>query len=124
MKAGRFRDDLDMSESDGIREWLRAKLDHAPRGTRAQLAKTLGVSADAITRMLNVEPGKEPRKISAVEYLQMQVFFSNLTGAPLENTSLLREQAIKVLDELPADLQLVFAKQLAALEELAKTRRS
>jgi SOS-response transcriptional repressor LexA len=58
------------------REWLRARIDRAPHGTKSKLAKFLGVSPNAITRMLNEEPGKELRRISAEEFLRMREFFN------------------------------------------------
>lgn len=62
-----------------MRDWLAAELDKHPRGVKGQLAKALGVRADAIGRMLNTDPGKETRDIKAHEFLKMQEFFLELT---------------------------------------------
>ena len=47
---------------DDIRRWMKDELANAGRGSKGRLAKHLGVRPDAITRMLNTEPGKEQRR--------------------------------------------------------------
>jgi hypothetical protein len=109
---------------DDIRDWLRAKLDGAPRGTKVRLARALGLAPDAVTRMLNSEAGKETRKITAEEHIKMRAFFAEDAGEPIDPQSLARENAMMVFDNLPPDLQAAFAKQLDALADLARARLS
>lgn len=63
---------------DEIRVWLGDELASRPRGTKGRLATYLGIRADAITRMLNSEPGKETRQIKADEHQKMIRFFEDL----------------------------------------------
>ncbi|MEN5279408.1 hypothetical protein ABE527_21080 [Brucella sp. TWI432] len=62
--------------------WLKQELGRRPRGTKGALAKFLGVSADAITRMANTENGKEAREIKAHELPLIQKFFSEQGAEP------------------------------------------
>lgn len=63
-------------DQEVYREWLRQQLDSRPRGTKAALARYLGFSTpNPISRMLNVDGGKEVRQISAVELGRMVQFF-------------------------------------------------
>lgn len=62
--------------------WLKQELEKRPRGTKGALAKFLGVSADAVTRMANVESGKESREIKAHELPLIQKFFSEQGAEP------------------------------------------
>lgn len=62
--------------------WLKQELGKRPRGTKGALAKFLGVSADAITRMANTENGKEVREIKAHELPLIQRFFSEQGADP------------------------------------------
>lgn len=57
------------------KEWLADQLARRGRGSRKDLAAFLGVRRDAITRMLQDQPGKEPRDISGEELLKMAEFF-------------------------------------------------
>lgn len=81
--------------------WLKQELEKRPRGTKGSLAKYLGVSADAITRMANVEGGKEAREIKAHELPLIQRFFSEqgeepapLPATVTENGPIRGDQAI------------------------------
>lgn len=65
------------------REWLRSQLEKAGRGARKRLAQHLGVSPNAITRMLNTDPGKEARDIRAAEMDQMRAFFREIEDTTL-----------------------------------------
>lgn len=60
-----------------LQAWLRSELEKKGRGAKSALATHLGARADAITRILNVEPGKETRDISADELVKMIEFFGN-----------------------------------------------
>lgn len=64
-----------------IREWLRENLAATGRGGKARLATRLGLRADAITRMLNDEPGKEVRRVSADELIKIAEFFGKAPPA-------------------------------------------
>lgn len=113
-----------MTEREEIRVWLKSKLAEAGHGSKSKLAKHLGVSSDAITRMLNEEDGKETRQISAVEHVKMQEFFASEGGKPgaREVTPASEPKPAsmeKRYRNLPAPLQKVFEAQLSALEQLA-----
>lgn len=59
-----------------IKVWLRDCLKEMGHGSKSRLAEELGVRADAITRMTNLEDdGKEPRVIKAHELEVMAAFF-------------------------------------------------
>lgn len=68
-----------------IRDWLRDQLDKAGRGGKTRLAAHLGVRPDAITRMLNDDPGKEARRVSADELIKMADFFGATPPAMAAN---------------------------------------
>jgi phage repressor protein C with HTH and peptisase S24 domain len=57
------------------REWLIEQLDNRGRGSRAALARHLGVRNDAITRMTNLTPGKEDRDITFEDLVGIASFF-------------------------------------------------
>lgn len=67
---------------DDIRRWMKDELANAGRGSKGRLAKHLGVRPDAITRMLNTEPGKEQRRVEAHELLLMREFFKQSDDHP------------------------------------------
>ncbi len=58
-----------------IRDWLNAELAKMGRGAKSKLAAHLGGRNDAISRMLNEEPTKETREITAHELVGMVSFF-------------------------------------------------
>lgn len=62
---------------DEQREWLARELERKGRGARSALARHLSVRADAITRMTNLEGGKEARDISFAELVGMAEFFGS-----------------------------------------------
>lgn len=62
-------------QRDEIRDWLRRSLAERGRGAKKALADYLGIRADAITRMLNDDPSKETREITAAEMVRMRQFF-------------------------------------------------
>jgi len=106
-----------MKEKDAQREWLRDRLANAPRGTRAKLAKFLGFDRpDAITRMLNTDPGKESREIKAHEFARMQAFFADeAIRPPADADQARREHLLAMYDQLPPDAQALALTVLAAL---------
>lgn len=114
-----------MSERDEIREWLRGKLAAAGHGSKIKLARHVGVSSDAVTRMLNAGDGKETRQISAVELGKMREFFEALE-AGINPTALPDSPASieKRYRDLPPKFQKAFEVQLAALEQLASATPS
>lgn len=59
-------------------DWLDENLKRMGRGSKGKLAEFLNVRADAITRMLNIEPGKETRDAKADELVRMAEFFGEL----------------------------------------------
>lgn len=62
-----------------IRVWVQAELAKRGHGAKGMLAKHLDVRPDAITRMMNTDPGKETREIRAHELVKMRQFFSDET---------------------------------------------
>jgi phage repressor protein C with HTH and peptisase S24 domain len=61
-----------------IKRWLTEKLEAAPHGTATALARALGVSPTQVTRMKNLEAGKEPRRIALEELQGIAKFFNEL----------------------------------------------
>lgn len=61
--------------ADKQRRWLQDQLKQRGRGSRRELARHLGLRDDAITRMLNTDPGKEAREIKHSEVIKMAEFF-------------------------------------------------
>ena len=73
-----------------IRIWMQEELAKRPHGTKGRLAKFLGVRADAITRMANLDPKKETREIKAHEIDMLRQFFDegeSATDEPQLNSS-------------------------------------
>ena len=64
-----------------IRIWMQEELAKRPHGTKGRLAKFLGVRADAITRMANLDPKKETREIKAHEIDMLRQFFDEVESA-------------------------------------------
>lgn len=58
-----------------LAQWISDNLKAMGHGSKGKLADFLGVRPDAVTRMLNTEPGKELRDISATELVQIGQFF-------------------------------------------------
>ena len=85
-RDSKFRDSRDdtvmTNPQQQYKLWLKNELEKRPRGTKGALARFLGVSADAVTRMANVESGKEVRDIKAHELLLMKQFFSEQGNEP------------------------------------------
>lgn len=65
-----------MNIQNEIRSWISSQLENMGHGSKGKLAAHLGVRADAITRMLNTEPGKEARVIRADELVKIREFFN------------------------------------------------
>lgn len=57
------------------RDWLAAQLKRQGYGTNSRLAQFIGITPNAITRMLNNDPAKETRLIKADELVKMGQFF-------------------------------------------------
>lgn len=66
-----------MDERRKIRDWLQAELDRKGHGAKGALARYLGIRSDAVSRMLNTEPGKELREIKAEELVKMSEFLGS-----------------------------------------------
>ena len=62
-----------MNERDRIRNWLKALLDSAPRGTKSQLADAMGIRREALSRMISGTG--EAREVTAVELARAGEFF-------------------------------------------------
>ena len=62
-----------MNERDRIRNWLKALLDSAPRGTKSQLADAMGIRREALSRMISGTG--EAREVTAVELARAAEFF-------------------------------------------------
>jgi hypothetical protein len=57
--------------------WLNSELDAMGRGSRKKLAEFLGVPSDAVSRMTNMNPGKEMRDIHISDMVKMFRFFES-----------------------------------------------
>lgn len=58
-----------------MRQWMKDELKALGHGAKSKLANYLGVGADTITRMANLDPDKETKIIPAHHHLQMVEFF-------------------------------------------------
>lgn len=56
--------------------WVSQELDKMGHGSRTRYAKALGITADMVTRITNVEPGKEFRKLTTEELIASAKFFN------------------------------------------------
>ncbi|MBX8803378.1 hypothetical protein HBA92_21890 [Ochrobactrum sp. MR28] len=65
------------NSSDEVRKWIADQLDKLGHGAKTNLATYLGVRPGAITRMINIMPGKEVREIKADELVKMKEFFGS-----------------------------------------------
>lgn len=86
-----------MIEKPDYRNWLREKLEEAGHGAKSRLAKHLGVSPDAVTRMVNIDSQKESREISAKELGFMANFFGEF---PPDITKVDRADAFDVVQKM------------------------
>jgi plasmid maintenance system antidote protein VapI len=78
---------LNMQErKERQRGWLLEQLKLKGHGSRSALAKHLGIRNDAVTRMANLEPGKEAQEITFEELLGMAKFFGS-SPPGLENVT-------------------------------------
>lgn len=60
-----------------LKLWLARELERRGHGTRAKLARHLGVTSDIVTRMANTKPGKESREIALDELPAIKQFFED-----------------------------------------------
>jgi phage repressor protein C with HTH and peptisase S24 domain len=82
-KIRAFRKDAGMDDQHSFKVWLAKKLDESPRGTRARLAKHLGLTPTKITRMAAIGLGAETRDIKAHELPKIEEFFGQKAdGSP------------------------------------------
>jgi len=96
-----FANNNDMNDlREKQRIWLSEKLAARGHGSRGELAKHLNVRNDAITRMTNVEAGKEIREISLQELMGMAEFFGE---SPPGLVDMLRTALQRVSDDSGAD---------------------
>jgi hypothetical protein len=70
MKFCDMRDYGEMKELDEkIKAWLRTELNGRGHGSRTKFAAALGIKPDTVTRLVNDEPGKETKALSAIELI-------------------------------------------------------
>jgi len=65
----------EMDLKNDIKLWVKDQLVTMPRGTRKKLADYLKITPTQLTRLLNLEAGKEPRSMQADEFLKIVDFF-------------------------------------------------
>ena len=65
------------SLQDQQRAWLNEQLARGPRGVKSALAKALNVRPEAVTRMTNLDGGKETRDITIDDLITMAEFFGS-----------------------------------------------
>ena len=64
-----------MDLENKIKSWVKDQLVTMPRGTRKKLADFLEITPTQLTRLLNLEAGKEPRSMRVEEFLKIVEFF-------------------------------------------------
>lgn len=64
-----------MDPQRDLKHWVRVKLDERGHGARTALARELGVTPDAVTRMTRSDAKKETREIKAHELTAIVRFF-------------------------------------------------
>ncbi|QHJ84455.1 MAG: hypothetical protein [Caudoviricetes sp.] len=65
----------EMDIQNDIKFWVKDQIDPMPRGTKKKLADFLKITPTQLTRLLNLEAGKEPRSMQADEFLKIVEFF-------------------------------------------------
>jgi len=114
-----------MRVEDDMRLWVRSKLAERGRGARKELAAFLGLTADQITRMLNMEEGKETRAIKADEWLKIKNFFALEDGQKtIERlASVGAVRLVQVYDSAPSDSQKILLEFAEFIAYRSKKRR-
>ncbi|AQT47859.1 hypothetical protein [Bartonella choladocola] len=64
-----------MDLKNKIKLWVQGQLVTMPRGAKKKLADYLKITPTQLTRLLNLEAGKEPRSMQADEFLKIVEFF-------------------------------------------------
>lgn len=83
-----MRKNANMSDTrQELRDWLGDQLTKMGHGSKKKLAEALGISSEAVSRILNSKPGKEARDVKAHELLKMSEFFG-IPAPGLETTQL------------------------------------
>ena len=65
----------EMDIQNEIKLWVKDQIDPMPRGAKKKLADFLKITPTQLTRLLNLEAGKEPRSMQADEFLKIVEFF-------------------------------------------------
>lgn len=106
-----------------MRLWVRSKLAERGRGSRKKLADFLGLTSDQITRMLNIEEGKETRGIKADEWLKIKNFFAPEKMQEIGEPILIgRPRYIEIYDSSPSDSQKILLEFAEFVSFRAKKR--
>lgn len=64
-----------MDLENEIKSWVKDQLVTMPRGAKKKLADYLKITPTQLTRLLNLEAGKEPRSMRVEEFVKIVEFF-------------------------------------------------
>ena len=112
-----------MDFENKIKVWVKNQLKPMPRGTRKKLADFLEITPTQLTRLLNLEAGKEPRSMRADEFLKIVEFFGkwpdNLTSSIFPDSR--KQHLLAMFDAVSPEWQQAI---LAMVEALVQSHKS
>ena len=111
-----------MDIQNEIKLWVKDQIDPMPRGTMKKLADYLKITPTQLTRLLNLEAGKEPRSMQADEFLKITEFFGkwpdNLTSPILPDCR--KQHLITMFDSVSREWQQAIVAMVELLVQSSK----
>ena len=112
-----------MDLENKIKSWVKDQLVTIPRGTRKKLADFLKITPTQLTRLLNLEAGKEPRSMRVEEFVKIVEFFGqwpdNLTSPILPDCR--KQHLLAMFDSVSPEWQQAIIAMVEALVESQKS---
>ena len=112
-----------MDIQNEIKSWVKDQLKPMPRGTMKKLADFLEITPTQLTRLLNLEAGKEPRSMRVEEFLKIVEFFGkwpdNLTSPIFPDSR--KQHLLAMFDSVSPEWQQAI---IAMVEALVQSHKS
>ena len=112
-----------MDIQNDIKFWVKDQLKPMPRGTRKKLADFLKITPTQLTRLLNLDAGKEPRSMRVEEFVKIVEFFGqwpdNLTSPILLDCR--KQHLLAMFDSVSPEWQQAIIAMVEALVESQKS---
>ena len=112
-----------MDLENKIKSWVKDQLVTMPRGAKKKLADYLKITPTQLTRLLNLEAGKEPRSMRVEEFLKIVEFFGkwpdNLTSSIFPDCR--KQHLITMFDAVSPEWQQAI---IAMVEALVQSHKS